>query len=165
MEHKNQPWFQYLSQEQKHLVNDAFALLDLHKQNDYHLHDYAFIVFPMAIAYEGFLKKFFFELNLISERQYNGDYFRIGKSLNPDLPKRFQDDEWVWDNISELCSTDLANQLWNTWKDCRNRLFHFFPHLSKDHIISISQAQDSINQLQSTMQAALNCDAFLKGNK
>ena len=40
-------------------------------------HDYAFVVFSLAKAYEGFLKRVFLDMKMIDRRQYFGEYFRI----------------------------------------------------------------------------------------
>ena len=53
-------------------------------------HDYSFVVFPTAKAYEGFLKKMFFDLGFITEEDYRGKRFRIGKALNPFLEKNLR---------------------------------------------------------------------------
>ena len=70
------------------LVGESYLLLEREERLNENLHDYSFVVFPMAKAYEGFLKKLFFDLGLINKRQYQGDRFRVGKSLNPNLPTR-----------------------------------------------------------------------------
>ena len=73
--------------------------------------DYSFIVFPAAKAYEGFLKKLFLELNFISEEDYYGKHFRIGKALNPSLPKELRRDG-VYDKIVQYCQGhQLADSL------------------------------------------------------
>jgi hypothetical protein len=62
----------------KDLMRESFHLLDREKENSSNSHDYAFVVFPAAKAYEGFLKKVLFDLKLITKQQYLGDRFRIG---------------------------------------------------------------------------------------
>jgi len=166
-EFETEVWFEYLGPEQKLLVKDAYNLMSNVKaqMSKIGYHDYSFIVFPMAKAYEGFLKKFFYELELIKEYQYKGDHFRIGKALNPDLPKRFRGKEWVWDDLEKLCSRKLADELWLGWKQCRNRLFHFFPHLREGHALDLNKAEKAVEQLRKAMSAAVECEALRRGKQ
>jgi len=92
------------------------------------IHDYSFVVFPAAKAYEGFLKKLFFDLKFIDQSEYLGKRFRVGKALNPQLEKKYRK-ESVYLKIVKYCQgEDLADKLWMTWKSCRNLLFHWFPN-------------------------------------
>lgn len=100
----NKAWFDYLEHSQKDLVIQAYVLLDGEGEREGDgFHDYSFVVFPMAKAYEGFLKKYFFEVGLITKGAYRSDHFRIGKSLNPDLPLRYRRRDWVVDRLDEVC--------------------------------------------------------------
>lgn len=117
-------------------------------------HDYSFMVFSASKAYEGFLKKVLYDAKLITKQQYFGDRFRLGKSLNPHLPKRYQWD-WMFPKLSGLCGGEnVPLMLWETWKRARNRIFHYFP----DHreLISLSQAEDLITQITSAMDTTLS---------
>jgi hypothetical protein len=58
-------WFKFLDKGQRGLVREGFHLLKMAKQHaavGERLIDYSFVVFPMAKAYEGVLKKFFLRL-------------------------------------------------------------------------------------------------------
>lgn len=112
-------------------------------------HDYAFVVFPLAKAYEGFLKKVLFDMRLIGRQQYLGEHFRIGKALNPNLPKRYRSG-WVFGKMVKWCEGEnLPLALWETWKRARNRIFHFFP----DHLefITLAEARELVGQLTDSM--------------
>ena len=90
--------------------------------------DYSFVVFPAAKAYEGFLKKLFLDMGFITQEDYFGKHFRIGKALNPSLEKDLRR-EGVYDKIIKYCQGhELADNLWNTWKMSRNLIFHWFPN-------------------------------------
>ncbi len=93
-------WWKYLTEPMRDLARQSYALLERERGRveEYKYHDYSFVVFPMAKAYEGFLKKLFFDLGLINKQQYGGDRFRVGKTLNPNLPKRYQWD-WVYEKL------------------------------------------------------------------
>lgn len=139
------------------LMKSSFTLLEREKQHVEHgnsaNHDYSFVVFPAAKAYEGFLKKLFFELKLITKQQYLGDRFRIGKSLNPHLAKRYQWD-WVYGRLVNYCHGEaLPIKMWETWKRGRNRIFHYFP----DHheFIDLAQAEELIQALIDSMEQSL----------
>jgi len=150
---QNTNWWGYLDEPMRDLVRESYQLLEREEANSDQWHDYSFIVFPMAKAYEGFLKKLFFDLGLISNKQYQGDRFRVGKSLNPHLPKRYQWD-WVYGELITKCGgEETPQQLWDTWKQARNRIFHFFP--SHQEFISLNQAKDLLTTISQAMDSAL----------
>ena len=109
------------------------------------LHDYSFVVFPAAKAYEGFLKKLFLDLNFITEEDYYGKHFRIGKALNPSLPKELKR-EGVYDKIVRYCHGDnLAERLWDTWRLSRNLTFHWFPN--EKNAITLAEAGERVEMI------------------
>ncbi len=125
---KEKPWYNYLEEDLGELISESFVLLNQVSkwQNGYH--DYSFVVFPAAKAYEGYLKKLFLDLGFISEGDYYGRRFRIGKALNPQLEPRFRPLESVYDKLrNHLGNNYLGDLLWNTWRNCRNLVFHWFP--------------------------------------
>ncbi len=108
-------------------------------------HDYSFVVFPAAKAYEGFLKKLFFDLNFITEEDYYGKHFRIGKALNPSLPKEFRR-EGIYDKIIQFCQGEhLAERLWDTWRLSRNLTFHWFPN--EKNAITLTEAGERVEMI------------------
>ncbi len=114
--------------------------------------DYSFVVFPAAKAYEGFLKKLFLGLGFISENDYYGKHFRIGKALNPSLPKEMER-ESVYSKIVTYCKgRTLADKLWETWKLSRNLTFHWFPN--EKNAISLGEAKDRIEMIISSIDEA-----------
>lgn len=161
MEFESEAWYQFLDEGMRDLVNLSYSLLDAFSLQPSalglkNIHDYSFVVFPMAKAYEGFLKKWFFTNDFIKEYQYKGDHFRIGKALNPSLPARFKREGYVYDQIVAGCpDPHLGDKLWSAWKSCRNLVFHYFPHHM--HFITLGQAKDRIDQVVSAMRAATLC--------
>lgn len=135
------------------LVKESYLLLEREEKLSENLHDYSFVVFPMAKAYEGFLKKLFFDLGLIDKRQYGGDRFRVGKSLNPNLPKRYQWD-WVYPGLLAKCKgEELPTRMWEVWRQGRNRIFHFFPN--HHEFITLAAAAELIEEIAVTMEDVL----------
>jgi len=107
--------------------------------------DYSFVVFPSAKAYEGFLKKLFLDLKFITEEDYYGKHFRIGKALNPSLPKELRR-EGVYDKIVQFCQGHtLADKLWDTWRLSRNLTFHWFPN--EKNAITLTEAGERIEMI------------------
>lgn len=161
MEFKSQSWYQFLDEGMADLVNQAYSLLDKFRvqSSEFRIseyHDYSFVVFPMAKAYEGFLKKWFFASGFITEHQYKSDHFRIGKALNPSLPARFKRDGYVYDRIIAACpDPHLADTLWLAWKQSRNLTFHYFPH--HRYFLTLSEARARLNQLAAAMKSAIVC--------
>lgn len=161
MEFANTQWYRYLDHGMQDLVKQAFALLvreerDAASGASDRPHDYSFVVFPMAKAYEGFLKKWLFQTGLIQERDYRSDHFRIGKSLNPSLPSKYKHDGFVYDSIvAQSSDPALADKLWRSWKQGRNLPFHFFPN--HKNFLTLPEARSRIEMLAETMAEALRC--------
>jgi hypothetical protein len=114
--------------------------------------DYSFVVFPAAKAYEGFLKKLFLDLKLITVEDYYGKHFRIGKALNPSLPKELRH-EGVYDKLVQYCQgRALADKLWDTWRLSRNLTFHWFPN--EKNVITLTEAGERIEMIMSAIDEA-----------
>lgn len=144
-------WWFYLTDNQRDLLRQSVTLLNREKAfKDQLFQDYSFIVFPAAKAYEGFLKKLLYDLGFITQAQYSGEHFRIGKSLNPNLPVRYRKSDWVYLKLEEYCrNKDVASRLWDTWKKSRNHVFHWFPQL--EGYVSLKEAEEHINMIVSVI--------------
>jgi len=147
----------YLSPFQDMLVNDLINLIKITKNS--YLNDYSFIIAPLSKAYEGFLKDFFLKIDLIDQKQYHSDRFRVGKVLNPTLRyKRYS----IFQKLADISSEgeELAQLLWDGWKYGRNRVFHYFPGATKN--ITLKEAETSINLL---IKAINNTGQFWQNNQ
>lgn len=152
-------WWNYIGQDlQKLFITSRFLVKALASWGsdlpggEAQFDDYAFVVFPAAKAYEGFLKKMFFDLGFISESDYFGKHFRIGKSLNPSLPKNIRHDE-VYGKIVKYCGGhELADNLWETWRVTRNLTFHWFP--DQKNAISLSEAKMRVEMIIAALDAS-----------
>lgn len=143
----------YLNFTQRELIKQSFYLLDWAKKNQDKLHDYSFVVMPAAKSFEGFLKKLFFELKLIDKDKFKEEYFRVGKALNPELENiKYLQKECLFQEISEKCSSETARFLWQTWKKCRNRLFHYFSN--EQQVFNLTEAEERLNQIIEAMEMA-----------
>lgn len=145
-------WWGYLDESQRELLAESVLLLQREESGGDNFHDYAFIVFPAAKAYEGFLKKLFLALGLINQDQYEGRHFRIGKALNPSIEDRFKDGEWVYENLKSECSQTLPDILWETWKESRNLVFHWFPN--HKNAITLPEARARVEMIISAIERA-----------
>jgi hypothetical protein len=144
--YNSRPWWNYLEEGVRSLLEQSFVLADEVDKIDRKFSDYSFIVFPAAKAYEGFLKFAFWKKGFISSEDYYGSHFRIGKALNPQLEKKYRLKESVYDRIVFSCGgKDLADLLWDTWKQCRNLVFHWFPKESR--FLSLEEAKDRIHMI------------------
>ena len=143
------PWYQYLDIPQRELVDVSFLLLQK-KDLLSELKDFSFLVFPLSKAYEGFLKKVFFDLNLINRETYQGRRFRIGRAFNPDVRNHQRDEDWLYDNVETVFGREIARQLWETWLQCRNRVFHYFA--SDKQALSLQEAKQKIDMITQSMQ-------------
>ncbi len=150
------PWFQYLHPYQQDLLSTAVTLLErAEEEPDLEIRDYGYIVFSASKAYEGFLKQYFIDLSLLPKHQVHHRYFRIGRSLNPDVKHSQRDEDWVFDNLERSCGNTLARELWNTWLECRNHVFHYFPEKYK--ITDLSQARRKVHRVIQSIQTAVLC--------
>ncbi len=156
-----QNWYITMPIWQKELVRVALELYAREERMHSAFADYSFLVFPMAKAYEGFLKKYFFDNGLISHQMYIDKRFRIGRALNPDVSPRHRDEEWVYSRIEEKCGSELARALWETWLHCRNQLFHYFP--DNQRWLTVNEAARCIEMMAQTMELALFCQTRRRG--
>jgi len=143
-------WWKGMDGGVKDLLHQSITLVDEVSSWSEKFVDYSFVVFPAAKGYEGFLKKVFLDKGFITNDDYYGKHFRIGKALNPSLDTKYRD-ESVYDKVVESCSGDriLANTMWDTWKNCRNMIFHFFPN--EKNVITFEEAKEKVNEIISTM--------------
>lgn len=153
------PWWEYLEEDLRELINQSLLLLDTAENWKEHLppgtefHDYSFVVFPAAKAYEGFLKNLFLDLGFITEKEFYGKRFRVGKALNPSLDRKRYKDESVYDKLVNFCGgKDLAENLWESWKEGRNLLFHWFP--KEKRAITLAEAKSYIDMIINSMNLA-----------
>lgn len=116
-------------------------------------HDFSFVVFPAAKAYEGFLKKVFLDLGFITKEDYLGKRFRIGKALNPFLDDKYRHDESVYDKLVKYCGgKELADSLWHAWINGRNLVFHWFPE--EKRVVSFKESEEKIKMIIDAMDMA-----------
>ena len=147
----------YLKNDQDLLIDDVQNILKYLQDN--HINDYSFVVAPAAKAYEGYLKDFFFDLDIIDENSYHSDRFRVGKTLNPSLRyKRYS----IYRKLADLHDNgeQLAEKLWSAWKQGRNEIFHYFPGNVKK--LTKTEAEDRIGLI---LQAIIDSGNFIKEYK
>lgn len=150
-------WWGYLHEDLKELLTQSQLLVETVENwsstTVKSFHDYSFVVFPAAKAYEGFLKTLFKDLGFISGEDFYGKRFRIGKALNPALEGKIRKSEGVYDRLVDYCSgKELANVLWKTWKQCRNLLFHWFPN--ERNAIDFEEARERVMMILDAMDFA-----------
>lgn len=158
------PWWNYVHEDIRELIlqsllllktadrweSDASSRVKYDSFERHRFHDYSFVVFPAAKAYEGYLKKIFLDVGLITEKDFYGKRFRIGKALNPSLNKRLRAKVGVYDKLIEYCGGEkVAKTLWITWKECRNLTFHWFPN--EKNAIELDEARECISKVITAM--------------
>lgn len=144
--------WQYLSPNQRILASDGIFLLDdsyVHEKRE--PSDFSYIVFPFAKLFEGFLKQIFLDLEIITKREYTSDHYRIGKALSPNLARVLKYS--AYRAIAQQFGEDLAVKLWQTWKEGRNLVFHYFPHNYRS--LTREQAEILIRKIVNTMDEAV----------
>lgn len=147
---KESSFWSYLSQGQKDLLEEGLYLMDdIIRDQAYQFKDYSFLVFPFAKANEGFLKQIFRDKKLISRLDYISDHLRLGKLMSPNLVGKLGQDS-LYVKIENQYSRDLADKIWNVWRNGRNQIFHYFPHNIK--AINFSEARGICMQILRTME-------------
>lgn len=149
-------WFTYIDLDLQKMVVLAYKLLEQQEVSLDRFDDYSFVVFPMAKAYEGFLKTFLLKTELINDFTYNDRRFRIGRALNPDVSPRHRDHFWLYDDVARYCSAAVAREMWETWLACRNRVFHYFP--KHRQVLTLSQAREYLKRMETSMHQAITCE-------
>lgn len=142
--------------DQKNLIADVKTIINSLEQD--HIGDYSFLVAPMAKAYEGYLKDFFLKIGLIDQVIYNSDRFRVGKTLNPSLRyKRFS----IFQKLADIDQSgeELAEKLWDAWKQGRNETLHYFPHNLKK-----LNKEEAIERIDQMLEAIIKANQFLIDN-
>ncbi|EKE05722.1 MAG: hypothetical protein ACD_19C00182G0050 [uncultured bacterium] len=162
---ENKVWWRYIEEDLQELLVASEFLTNVVRSWGADLpsgsrvfHDYSFIVFPAAKAYEGFLKKMFLDLGFITNEDYLGKHFRIGKALNPFLEERFRKGESVYDKLVKYCGgKKLADTLWDAWTNGRNLVFHWFPN--EKRAVTFPEAEEKIKAFINAMDMAFKgCD-------
>jgi len=146
---RNSDLWNYMAPEIRDLIEDGEIILNFVYENKHRaeISDYSFIVFPFAKAYEGFLKRFFWDVGLITEDEYFGDEIRVGRLLNPN----YEDNTSVYNRVCGHAKGNegVPRRLWNAWKRGRNTVFHYFPRNFKR--LSYDESLDIINDLVNAM--------------
>jgi len=145
---RDSPLWSYITPEVRDLIEDGEIVLNFVYENKEssksQISDYSFIVFPFAKAFEGFLKRFFWDAGLITEDEYFSDEIRIGRLLNPD----YEDNSSIY---RKICGgKKVPEKLWKAWKSGRNLVFHYFPHNFRK--LTYDEALDLINEIISSME-------------
>ncbi len=155
-EPSGEKWYRGLKANLRPLASLSLQLLAREKANfaNSPLDNYEFIVFPLAKAFEAFLKDFLFAQKLINERTYNSKKFSIGRSLNPDVRLEQRDQYWYYDDFLQLCGQEVALFVWETWLE-RNRLFHLYP--GEEYNLTLTEAEEKINQIIRAIDLCLYC--------
>ncbi len=146
---KQSAMWNYIGEDVKGLLVDGEYLIKYSPRSG--VSDYSFLVFPFSKAYEGFLKKFFLDLDLITQEEYFSDNLRIGRVLNPEfIKKRFS----VYRKLLGRRGTEgVAERLWAMWKKGRNLVFHYFPHNFRR--LSYKEAVEIIEGIVTAMSEAV----------
>lgn len=153
--HESAPWFEWLNDDLQQLVRHTHRLMEHDAPPETDFIDYTYLVFPMAKAYEGFIKVYLLRSGLISQKTYQSRRFRIGRSLNPDIRHSQRDKYWLYDDIERTCGATVARTLWETWLESRNRTFHFFP--DNPVLMEYSAATEHIAAIERAMRLAATC--------
>lgn len=145
-------FWNYLSQKQKDLIHQGdFIRNEVIEEGKYNFDDYAFMVFPYAKAFEGFLKQLFKDVGLISEAEYFSDHMRLGKLMSPNMAGRLGEAS-LYKKLVRIGSKKLADEIWDNWTNARNRVFHYFPHNLE--AITLKEAEEKKERIIKTMEDA-----------
>lgn len=139
----------YLSADESSLIEEGFYLFKEAKLHMTGFKDFSFAVFPFAKAYEGFLKRIFYDLGFITSLEYRSKHFRVGKVMAPELQRRLRNRS-VYKKICDKVGCDLSDDIWYAWKYGRNEIFHYY--IDGIKTLSLEEAEKKINLLVRTME-------------
>lgn len=152
----------YLPPDIEGLIIDGEKLIEHANKHGAHAStDFSYLVFPFSKAYEGFLKKFFLDLDIIQEDEYYGDDIRIGRILNPYF---IRDHERLFERLCKpsVGKEDLVEKMWLAWKKGRNQVFHYFPHNFRR--LNYKEALELVDAIIEVMHLAVEgCATVLGG--
>ncbi len=146
--------YSYLNPNDRIEIRDGLLLFQFVKDKKLPLKNFASLVRNFAVAYEGFLMKFLFDIGVIKEDKIASlDYINIGTYIKPGERGK---------NVLELKyptllmkKPALANKIWVYWQECRNDYLHSdplkFPLLSK-----IEDAESKIREIIIIMEDCLD---------
>jgi hypothetical protein len=97
-------------------------------------------------------------MGFITREQYIGRRFRIGRALNPELERKYKIKEGVYDKLSDYCNDQgLSEKLWLTWRESRNKLFHWFA--DEENVVSYPEAKKRIEMIIDAIDSVYtSCD-------
>jgi hypothetical protein len=148
-------WYHFLDEPLRPLALESLALLKREKAKPDQYVNYDFVVFPLAKAYEPFLKSYLYRLGLIDNRTYNSKKFSIGRSLNPDIHLEQRDAYWYFDDLAKKCGENVSREVWEMWL-VRNRLFHLYP--GEIQTTTLAQAEVMINNFIKAIELCMVCE-------
>lgn len=157
-----QDWFNYLNDCQKRLLEQSLVLSEEVTRLKEQFYDYSFLVMSASKAYEGFIKDFLLKHRLISQKRHDGKRFRVGKALNPAIAENNPDGfENLFDDLIELFGgKEIPMTMWETWKECRNEVFHYFQNQEK--AITLVQAKEKIEKIIETIRLVYEFDKIIQ---
>ena len=149
-------WYHYLSPAVRPWAKQSLQLLKQAKQQRETVayDNYDYIVFPLAKAYETFLKDYLYAMHVIDEYTYNNKRFAIGRALNPDVRLEQRDDWWLYDDLAQTCGERVAREVWDTWL-MRNKLMHLYPGEKQE--TTLAQAEEKIQQFIRVIELCAVC--------
>lgn len=153
-------WFALLDENGQRLVHLSIALYEREVRMQTPLESYSFLVFPMAKAYEGFIKLYLKKMGLLNRSDYNDSKFRIGRALNPDISEQHKDEWWLYDDVARSCGEKVSRDLWDAWIQCRNRVFHYY--FNQETEMDFDQATKKLFQMAQAMDSAMACEQMKK---
>lgn len=148
-------WYTILDDDGKRLIRLSEYLFEREQRLQSNLQSYSFVVFPMAKAYEGFIKLYLKKTGILHRTDYNDSKFRIGRALNPDISDRHKNEWWLFDDLEASCGKETARDMWNAWVECRNHVFHFF--FGQENEMSLATAKKRMVQMSTAMDGAMQC--------
>jgi hypothetical protein len=148
-------WFSLLDTNGQRLVKLSELLYEREERMQTAYESYSFVVFPMAKAYEGFIKLYLKRSGILHRNDYIDVKFRIGRALNPDISERHKNEWWLYDDLERACGKDTARALWNAWIECRNHVFHFY--FDEEIEMPLAEAKKKLTQMSIAMAKAMQC--------
>ena len=146
--------YSYLNVNDRIEIRDGLLLLQFVKNKKLPLKNYTSLVRNFAVAYEGFLIKFLFDLGIIDDSKISDTrYLNVGNYIKPKENGK-NDLEFRYPQLLKK-KPSLANKMWVYWQECRNDYLHSDP-LKFPTINKIEDAESKIREIIGIMEDCLN---------
>ncbi len=151
---------EFVGQDLIQLRKDSNNLLKEANESTTYISDYSYIVFPMAKAYEGILKKVLVEAQLVKEEDIQYDpNVPINNYFNP------VSNTTIFNLLADkVRDKSIPHTIYATYQECRNQILHYDSYRD-NRLTSLNEVEFYLMRLDDAAQKAVDTFKNKKINK